>query len=121
MITAKAITVSSVVSIRAVDAPTGRKSDHLERVCSRGPRVAAIFIGLRNVTQDKRPVGTRRWQSRALILLREWKSCITSNRLRPSRRPMSELPQLRDAIEAGNAEYSAHFPASNHRWRKLPR
>ena len=80
MITAKAITVSSVFSIKAVQLPTGRKSDHLERVCSRGARVAAIFIGLRNVRQDKKPVGVPRWQSRALILLRASKSCINSNR-----------------------------------------
>jgi hypothetical protein len=82
MITAKAITVSSVSSIKAVQLLTGRKSDYLERVCSRGARVAAIFISLRNVRQDKRPVGGPRWQSRALILLRASKSCINSNRFK---------------------------------------
>jgi hypothetical protein len=55
MITAKAITVSSVFSIKPVQVPTGRKSNHLERVCSRGARVAAIFIGSRNVRQDQKP------------------------------------------------------------------
>ena len=37
MITAKAITVSSVFSIKAVQLSTGRKSGHLERVYSREP------------------------------------------------------------------------------------
>jgi hypothetical protein len=63
MITAKAITVSSVFSIKAVQLPTGRKSDQLERVCSRETRVAVIFIGLGNVRQDKRPFGPPRWQA----------------------------------------------------------
>ena len=47
-----------------------------------GRVLALSFIGLRNVRQDKRPVGAPAWQSRALILLRASKSCINSNRFK---------------------------------------
>jgi hypothetical protein len=82
MMTAKAITVSSVLNIKAVPLPAGLNSDHLDQVCSRGAGVAAIFISLRNVRQDKRPAGAPSGQSRALILLRGPKSCINSSRFK---------------------------------------
>jgi len=65
-----------------VQLPPARKSDHLEPVCSRGARVAAMFIDSRNVRQDKRLVAAPRWQNRVLILLRASKSCINSDRFK---------------------------------------